>query len=122
MLTMEDIMYRIQTSAARVIITDEANMGKVDAAQKALGDHPVAKQLKKVLVGPYMNYSLDSSWIHYDHLVKDISSAEADRFHDKDTDSSSYAQAFFTSGTTGKPKMVAHTQASYGIGHHITAK
>jgi acetyl-CoA synthetase len=29
---------------------------------------------------------------------------------------------YFTSGTTGMPKMVAHTQASYGIGHQITGK
>jgi acetyl-CoA synthetase/medium-chain acyl-CoA synthetase len=29
---------------------------------------------------------------------------------------------YFTSGTVGYPKMVLHTQASYGIGHLVTAK
>jgi acyl-coenzyme A synthetase/AMP-(fatty) acid ligase len=29
---------------------------------------------------------------------------------------------YFTSGTTAYPKMVLHTQASYGIGHEITAR
>jgi acyl-coenzyme A synthetase/AMP-(fatty) acid ligase len=29
---------------------------------------------------------------------------------------------YFTSGTTGYPKMVLHTQASYGLGHEITAR
>jgi acyl-coenzyme A synthetase/AMP-(fatty) acid ligase len=29
---------------------------------------------------------------------------------------------YFTSGTTGNPKMVLHTHASYGIGHQITAR
>ena len=29
---------------------------------------------------------------------------------------------FFTSGTSGKPKMALHTHASYGLGHIITAK
>lgn len=29
---------------------------------------------------------------------------------------------FFTSSTTGSPKMVLHTQASYGMGHEVTGK
>ena len=29
---------------------------------------------------------------------------------------------YFTSGTVGYPKMVLHTQASYGLAHVITAK
>ena len=29
---------------------------------------------------------------------------------------------YFTSGTVGYPKMVLHTQASYGLGHTLTAK
>jgi acetyl-CoA synthetase/medium-chain acyl-CoA synthetase len=29
---------------------------------------------------------------------------------------------YFTSGTTGHPKMVLHTQASYGLGHHATGE
>jgi acetyl-CoA synthetase len=29
---------------------------------------------------------------------------------------------YFTSGTTGMPKMVLHTQASYGLGHVITGR
>ena len=29
---------------------------------------------------------------------------------------------YFTSGTTGPPKMVLHTQASYGLGHRVTGE
>ena len=29
---------------------------------------------------------------------------------------------FFTSGTTGAPKMALHTHGSYGYGHMITAR
>src|SRR5262249_45967364 len=29
---------------------------------------------------------------------------------------------YFTSGTTGGPKMVLHTQASYGLGHRVTGE
>jgi acyl-coenzyme A synthetase/AMP-(fatty) acid ligase len=29
---------------------------------------------------------------------------------------------YFTSGTTGKPKMVEHSHMSYGLGHKVTAR
>ena len=38
------------------------------------------------------------------------------------TSSKDLMQIFFTSGTTGAPKMCAHTQGSYGYCHRITAK
>ena len=38
------------------------------------------------------------------------------------TKSSDIAQLFFTSGTTGYPKMVGHTQSSYGVGHRVASK
>eukprot|EP00095_Tigriopus_kingsejongensis_P009197 maker-scaffold299_size217019-snap-gene-1.25 protein:Tk09197 transcript:maker-scaffold299_size217019-snap-gene-1.25-mRNA-1 annotation:"hypothetical protein BRAFLDRAFT_275193" len=38
------------------------------------------------------------------------------------TDSSQVIQVYFTSGATGEPKMVPHTQASYGYCHGVTGK
>ena len=38
------------------------------------------------------------------------------------TPSDQLMQIFFTSGTTGAPKMCAHTQGSYGYCHWITGK
>ena len=39
-----------------------------------------------------------------------------------ETSSKDVMQIFFTSGTTGAPKMCAHTQGSYGYCHWITGK
>ena len=39
-----------------------------------------------------------------------------------DTLSSEPMNIFFTSGTTGFPKMALHTHASYGLGHLITGR
>ena len=36
------------------------------------------------------------------------------------TNSSEIMQVYFTSGTTGDPKMVPHTQGSYGYCHWVT--
>ena len=56
-----------------------------------------------------------AGWICYDELL------ESGRGHPAKpcvvTRGNDIAQLFFTSGTTGKPKMVPHTQATYGIGH-----
>jgi acetyl-CoA synthetase/medium-chain acyl-CoA synthetase len=39
-----------------------------------------------------------------------------------DTAAAERALLFFTSGTTGAPKMASHSHASYGLGHQITAR
>lgn len=39
-----------------------------------------------------------------------------------DSSASDIMQIYFTSGTTGEPKMVPHTQGSYGYCHWVTGK
>ncbi|OXA55342.1 Acyl-coenzyme A synthetase ACSM3, mitochondrial [Folsomia candida] len=120
MLTSEDIEYRLDASRAGMIITDEENMDKVDDAYRGLVDFG----LKKVVIrtGDKKPVPLKNDWIDYHSLAETISANEIDSFRHLDTPSDQVAQGYFTSGTTGKPKMVAHTHSSYGIGHYTTVK
>lgn len=58
-------------------------------------------------------------WISFNDLCDANGSQE---ISPRKTSSSEIMQIFFTSGTTGDPKMVPHTQASYGYCHWVTGK
>ncbi|MFZ3121985.1 MAG: AMP-binding protein [Thermodesulfovibrionales bacterium] len=62
-------------------------------------------------------YSKRQGWHNY---IKERDTADA--FEGESTFSSEPALIYFTSGTTGPPKMVLHTQASYPFAHMITGK
>ncbi len=74
LLTKKDIEYRMQTSRARVLLTEEC----------------------------------------WRDAAPEVSCAPTRR--------DDPGIVYFTSATTGPPKMVLHTQASYGLGHEITGK
>ncbi|CAL8109263.1 unnamed protein product [Orchesella dallaii] len=124
MLTTEDIQYRLEASSAHMIITDEENAEKVDRAHQNLANttKSLSKNLKKVIVANSTTSSTANSWINYNKLSDKISDADLLNFRHAETKSDDIAQAFFTSGTTGKPKMVAHVHSSYGIGHIESAR
>jgi acetyl-CoA synthetase/medium-chain acyl-CoA synthetase len=77
LLTKRDIEFRMETSGARVLLTEQ----HVDAWRNSSADFscPPTRRGEPGIV-------------------------------------------YFTSATTGPPKMVLHTQASYGLGHEITGK
>jgi len=107
--TPRDIEYRVVQAEATLVITDQENTGKVE---EAAGDCPSLKTLMVV-------DGSKKGWIGYEEQMDKASS----RLDNADpTRSDDPLLIYFTSGTVGYPKMVLHTQASYGLAHVITAK
>jgi fatty-acyl-CoA synthase len=107
--TRRDIEYRINRSKAVMVITDDEGLVKVEAVQERC---PTLKTL--VLVG-----GRRKGWLNFWEHVEE---APARLEKVSKTKSDDTLLLYFTSGTVSYPKMVLHTQASYAIGHTITAK
>ena len=103
LLTVKDMRYRIEAADVTALLTD------ADGAAKAT-DLVVAH---KILVGEDR-----PGWTNFDAGLRDASP----RFDPEPTRSDEPGIIYFTSGTTGHPKMVLHTQASYGLGHRVTGE
>ena len=107
-LTAKDVAYRIQKAEASMAITDGEGFAAVTAA---LGECPTVNA--RIIVGEPR-----SDWTCYrDAVLVDRASSAVE-----DTAPDDPMLIYFTSGTESYPKMVLHTQASYGIGHEITAR
>jgi acyl-coenzyme A synthetase/AMP-(fatty) acid ligase len=103
LLTAHDIRYRVQTSEAAAILTDSEGADKADSLQT----------LFKICTDGER-----AGWINF---TKGIGDATPE-FEPEPTSSKDPGLIYFTSGTTGPPKMVLHTQSSYGLGHRITGE
>jgi len=119
-LSPGDISYRLEASGANMIVTDESNIGKVDEAVGILKDVKIKKELKKVVVTSSDTKGFPEDWIPY--APKTNQEDRLGEFKNKSTRSKDIAVCFFTSGTTGQPKLVGHTHASVGIGNVTTVK
>src|SRR5438128_7435311 len=108
LMTPKDIQYRLSISDASVVITDEENASKVD---QVLGECPAVK--RRIVLG-----RATAGWDEYERLV---ARASATLSHPGNA-SDDPMMIYFTSGTTGFPKMVLHSHASYPIGHVTTGK
>jgi acyl-coenzyme A synthetase/AMP-(fatty) acid ligase len=109
LLTPHDVAYRLERAGARGAIVDDAGAARVEE---------VAPDLDvKILVGE--GDAPGPRWRRFDELIASANAAPPDASPTRADDP---LLVYFTSGTTGPPKMVLHTHASYGIGHEITAR
>jgi acetyl-CoA synthetase/medium-chain acyl-CoA synthetase len=103
LLTAKDILYRVEAAEVCALITD--------AEGSAKGEQCPLRH--RILVGHKR-----PGWIDFEAGLRDADST----FDPAPTRSDDPGIIYFTSGTTGPPKMVLHTQASYGFGHRLTGE
>ncbi|KAJ7305834.1 hypothetical protein JRQ81_010200 [Phrynocephalus forsythii] len=104
LLTAKDIQYRLQLSKAKCIVTNDATAPLVDSIASE------CPSLKSRLLA-----SKDcrrEGWLSFHDLVE-AASSQHEPVNTKNQEPISF---YFTSGTTGYPKMVEHTCGSLGMG------
>ena len=101
MLTAKDVAYRINAAEANIAVTDADNVWKIEAVRD---ECPSLEQV--VVVGGADGHR------DYEELLR----AASGRLRNPNNLSGDPLMLFFTSGTTGNPKMVLHTHASYPVG------
>lgn len=106
-LTPSDVAYRLDVAGIAGVVTDAEGAAKVESLGEA----------DKLRVRIRTGGGGDVAWTDYDSAIP-AAPADLDRIR---TDADGPSLVYFTSGTTGPPKMVLHTHASYGFGHTITA-
>ncbi|XP_012591541.1 acyl-coenzyme A synthetase ACSM2B, mitochondrial-like isoform X1 [Microcebus murinus] len=103
-----DILYRLQLSKAKVIVAGDEVAQEVDMVA------PKCPSLRmKVLVSE----KSQDGWLNFNTLLKEASATH----RCVETGSQEAAAFYFTSGTSGPPKMVEHSHASLGLKAKIDA-
>lgn len=114
MLTAKDIKYRVDAADIKMIITCEEHAAKVDEIHKACPS----------LTCRFITDGKRDGWISYPvelDYPAPVSNKLVTLPSMKKTKSSDPMLIFFTSGTTGEPKMVVH-EHSYALGHIVTGR
>jgi len=114
MLTPRDIKYRINVGKFRMIITDLENTGKVE---EICNECP-SLTARMIADGEKQGWASFPYEFLYPAPVSHRSVSITDS---RKTRSSDPMLIYFTSGTTGEPKMVLHNN-KYLLGHIVTAR
>ncbi len=107
-ISAQDLDYRIESAEAKGII---AESHLADAFQKS-------ERLSELTMRMTYGIQRIDNWASYELAYEKAGNQCAA----EDTDADEASLCYFTSGTTGYPKMTLHTHASYGIGHEVTGK
>ena len=107
LLTPKDIAYRLNIADVKIAVTDSENVEKFEAVR-----HECPGLEEVIVVGEVAGHP------SYEDLLK-AASAELPNPHNPSSDP---LMVYFTSGTTGYPKMVLNTHSSYPLAHIITGR
>ena len=108
MLAPEQLTERLKRSAAKWVITNPANTEKFDSVPGDFG--VITTQLDEA----------PPHHIHPQYCYRDAQHASSKFVPTEPTRGQDTALIYFTSGTTSRSKMVAHTHTSYPVGHLST--